>query len=128
MEVTSMRTYPGRVLNATVALNIESLAAAALHALITDDGHGCEGSARRAGYQGQLVALRSLWAALDLPHLAEVWNDLGQDPGEQAASDQAVTEPGSEGGQGQPEENRREDEQHEDDRIHADYVPRMRPQ
>jgi hypothetical protein len=128
MEVTSMRTYPGRYLASTVALDIETLAAAAMHALITDDGHGCEGSARRAGYQGQLVALRALWAALDLPHLAEVWRDLGQGEGEQSASDQAVAESDSEGGHGQPEENRREDEQHEGERIHADYLPRMRPQ
>jgi hypothetical protein len=118
-----MRTYPGRYLASTVALEIEALAGAAMHALVTDDGHGCEGSARRAGYQGQLVALRSLWAALVLPHLAEVWRDLGQGEGEQAASDQAVAESGSERGAGQAEEHGGQDEQHQSESFHAGNVP-----
>lgn len=117
-----MRTYPGRILASTVALNIETLAAAALHAIVTDDGHGCEGSARRAGYQGQLVALRSLWAGLDLPYLAEVWHDLGQHPGEEPGGNEVPAGSGDvESGQG--EEHSRDDQQDQDERIHAGDVP-----
>lgn len=124
LEDDTLRMYPGRFLRSTVALTLDELAhAAARHLAEMADQHGCEASSRRAGFEGQLNALRDVWVALDLPYLAEMWEHLGYDPAEQAPGDQAVAEAGTTGPDADAEEHGGNDQQNERQSFHAGGVP-----